>query len=70
MHLVNTIGQEIDDVTARVVLDNCLRGNLLSENSVKLMYSAISTPVMREIPVILRDIVRAAILKQMLMAEI
>lgn len=70
MHLVNTIGSEIDDVTARVVLDNCLRGDLLSENSVKLMYSAVSSPVMRQIPVALRDSVRAALLKQMLMSQI
>lgn len=70
MHLVNTIGHEIDDVTARVVLDNCLRGNLLSETSVKLMYAAISSPVMREVPVVLRDTIRAALLKQMLLSEV
>ena len=70
MHLVNTIGNEIDDVTARVVLDNCLRGELLNENSVKLMYSAVSSPVMRQIPVVLRDSVRAALLKQMLLSQI
>ncbi len=70
MHLVNTIGNEIDEVTARVVLDNCLRGELLSENAVKLMSSAVSSPVMREVPVILRDCVRAAILKQMLLSQI
>ncbi len=70
MHLVNTIGSEIDDVTARVVLDNCLRGELLNECSAKLMRAAISSPVMREIPVPLRDSVRAASLKQMLMSQI
>ena len=70
MHLVNAIGGEIDDAAARVILDNCCRGGLLSQATVKLMYSAISTPVMREIPVQLRDTVRAAALKQMLLSQI
>ncbi|MBO5908426.1 MAG: CtsR family transcriptional regulator [Clostridia bacterium] len=70
MHLVNAIGCEIDDTTARVVLDNCLTGNILSEVAVRLMQAAISSPVMREVPVIVRDSLRAAVLKQMLLSQI
>lgn len=70
MHIVNIIGSDIDDAAARVILDNCLRGGLLGESAVKLMYSAISSSVMREIPVILREPIRAAILKQMLLSQI
>ncbi len=70
MHLVNSIGDDIDDATARVVLENCCNSGVLSKKTVKLMYSAISTPVMREVPVILRDTIRAAILKQMLLSQI
>ena len=69
MHIVNTIGSDIDDVAARVILDNCCRGGLLSEDSVRLMYSAISSSVMRQIPVVFRDTLRAAILKQMLLSQ-
>ena len=70
MHLVNSIGEDIDDATARVVLQNCCNAGLLDESRVKLMYSAISTPVMRQIPVLLRDNIRAAVLKQMLLSQI
>lgn len=70
MHIVNTIGPDIDDAASRIILDNCMRGGLLSEESVRLMYSAISSPVMRQIPVIFRDTLRAAILKQMLLSQI
>ena len=70
MHLVNAIGKEIDDATVRIILDNCCNGNILTESTAKLMYSAVSTPVMREIPVVLRDVVRAATLKQMLLSQI
>ena len=70
MHLVNSIGEDIDDATARVVLENCCNAGVLSKKTVKLMYSAISTPVMRQIPVVLRDPIRAAVLKQMLLSQI
>ena len=70
MHLVNAIGSEIDEATVRVILENCCNGGLLSDGNVKLMYSAVSAPVMREIPVQFRDSVRAAALKQMLLAQI
>lgn len=70
MHLVNAIGCEIDDATMRVILENCCNGGILSDNTVKLMYSAVSIPVMREIPVAYRDNVRAAALKQMLLSQI
>lgn len=70
MHFVTSIGSEIDDATVRAILDNWCNGGLLSESTAKLMYSAVSIPVMREIPVALRDGVRAAILKQMLLSQI
>ncbi len=70
MHIVNTIGDEIDDGLARVILDNCCRNGLLETQTVKLMYSAMSSSVMRHVPVMFRDGIRAAILKQMLLSII
>lgn len=70
MHLINTIGVSLDDVTARVMLENCIHGNLFDESTVNLMYSAISSSVMRHVPVQFRDNIRAAILKEMLIATI
>ena len=70
MHLVNAIGSEIDDATVRIILENCCNGGVLDDGTAKLMYSAVSTPVMREIPVPFRETVRAAILKQMLLSQI
>lgn len=70
MHIINSVGNEIDDVATRVILDNCVAGGLLKKDTARLMYSAVSTPVMRVVPVILRDTLRASILKQMLLSEI
>ena len=70
MHLIYSIGSEMDDFTARIILENCCNAGLLDEKTVKTMYSAISTTVMRQVPVIIRDDLRAAILKQMLLSQI
>lgn len=68
MHLVNTLGPDLDDATARIILDNCHRSGLIDEKVAKLMYSAISSSVMRGVPVILRDELRAVILKNMILS--
>ncbi len=70
MHIINSIGDRIDSLSTRIVLENCLETGLLSREVVRLMASAVSEKVMQEIPPILKDSVRAAILKQMLLTQI
>lgn len=70
MHIINSIGPEIDDIAVRVILDNCVNGGILKQDAAKTMYSAVSSAVMRQVPVIFRDSLRAAIIKQMLLSVI
>ena len=70
MHIVNIIGKELDDNTARVILDNCRRGGLLTDAAARLIYSTISSQVMSNVPVGLRDALRAAAVKQMLLSQV
>ncbi|MDD4699901.1 MAG: CtsR family transcriptional regulator [Oscillospiraceae bacterium] len=70
MHIINSIGDLLDQATARVVIDNCLHNSLISSEAAKLMSSAISIVVMRQVPINLRDTIRAAVIKQMLLAQI
>ncbi len=70
MHLINTIGDSLDDVTTRVMLENCIHRNLFDSKTAKIMYSAVSSAVMRQVPVELRDKIRAAMIKEMLIATI
>lgn len=70
MHIVNIIGKELDDNTARVILDNCRRGGLLTDAAARLIYSAISSQVMSNVPVGLRDALRAAAVKQMMLSQV
>lgn len=70
MHIINSIGPEVDAATARVITENCVHNQLFSEEAGVIMDGALSSTAFREIPPELRDRVRAAILKQMMVTQI
>ncbi len=70
MHIVNSIGESIDNISTRIVIENCLETGLVSRETARIMAAAVSSAVMSSVPVIYRDSVRAAILKQMLLSQI
>ncbi len=70
MHIINSIGDRIDTMSARIVIENCLQSELISNETARVMYAALSNNVMRSVPVILQDSLRAAILKEMLLVQI
>ncbi len=70
MHIINSIGDSIDMLSARIVIENCLQSSLIDTKSAKLMSAAISNNVMRTVPVAFQDYLRAAVLKEMLLVQI
>ncbi len=70
MHIINSIGDSIDTMTTRIIIENCLEVGLINSDSANLISSALSNNVMQCVPVELRDTLRAAILKQMLVSLI
>ena len=70
MHIINSIGETLDSMTARIVIENCLQAGLISTETARLMASAVSNTVMQKVPPIFKDSIRAAILKQMLLTQI
>lgn len=70
MHIINSIGDTLDEITARVLLENCMHGGLLDAGTANTIAAAISYPVMHRVPVELRDILRAVLVKQMLITQI
>ncbi len=68
MHIINSIGDTIDALTTRVVIENCLETELIDRKQAKLMYAAVSNSAMQSVPPILRESLRAALLKQMLLS--
>jgi len=67
MHTVNAIGNRVDANTATALLANLLRNDVINEKDAKLIMSATGANALRPANPIDRDILRASILKQMLM---
>ncbi len=65
MHIINSIGDSIDSLSTRVLIENCVETALIDKENAKIMAAAVSNNVMRAVAVEGRDFLRAAILKEM-----
>ena len=70
MHIINSIGEEIDAMSARILIENCFQSGLIDKVSARLMDAAISKNVMHSLPPEIRASVRASILKEMLLIQL
>lgn len=68
--LINSIGDEIDERTARANIYNCNYQNLIEDRAAKMMASAMLESNFRGIPQPISNSIRAKQLKQMLLAYI
>jgi len=66
MHTVNTIGTRVDINTAVALIANLRRGDAISESEAKMMLAAVGNNALRPVLPENRDVLRASILKQML----
>ncbi|NMP37065.1 MAG: CtsR family transcriptional regulator [Clostridiales bacterium] len=67
MHLVNSVGEAIDENTCRAHLYNLTYQKLLAPETASLIMAATANSSYREVPQEYRDRLRAAIFKQMLL---
>lgn len=70
MHIINSIGITLDPSSARIIIENSLQSKLITKQSADLMQAAVSNTVLRQIPPEYREYYRAAVIKQMLLAQI
>ena len=70
MHTVNALGGAVDQRTAAALLENCVASGVLEERLAHMMLAGVSDQALRPVDPAGRDIVRAAILKQMLLSAI
>ncbi len=70
MHIINSIGDSVDAMTTRITLENCIESGIITPSTAKLIAAAVSGSVMQTVSVEMRDNLRAAILKQMLLTQI
>ena len=68
MHVVNSVGSEIDEKSCRSHLVNLVYRDLLTDHDAKLILAATGDKSLRSLPARERDSVRAAIFKQMLLS--
>ena len=68
MHLINSIGDKIDEKACRANLQNLHARGLLSDEEVSVMYAALRDNTYRDLSPDARDRVRASVFKQMLLA--
>jgi transcriptional regulator CtsR len=67
MHTVNAIGERVDINTAAALIANLRQSEVINDDEVLLISSAVSGNALRPARPIERDALRASILKQMLM---
>ncbi len=67
MHLINSIGSQIDEKVCRANVVNLFDRGLLSDEQARLILAATADKNYRTLPENLRDSLRAVILKQMLL---
>lgn len=70
MHIINSIGETLDPMDARVLIENCRQSSLIGESAAALMSAAVSGSSMARVPQEYREYLRAAIIKQMLLTQI
>lgn len=70
MHIVNSIGDTLDKATAEIMINNMYNQSIIDLQTARLLASALSERVFKEIPRDLKDILRARIFKNMLLTII
>ncbi len=67
MHIINHIGEQIDAGSLRIILNNLYQQQAIGETAYRLIAAATTDRCFASIPPHLRDTVRAAVFKNMLL---
>ena len=70
MHVINSLGDEVDLPSARAILSNLVQSGALEENMGRVLLAAVGDKALAAVPKEKRDCVRAAILKQVLILQV
>jgi len=70
MHVINSLGQQLDLPSARAILSNLVQSGALEEDLGRTLLTAVGDKALRSVPRELRDQVRADILKNVLILQV
>lgn len=66
-HIINSIGEEIDEYSCRIMLQNLVCDKILTQKECKIMLSALLDSNFRGLPSQIKQRIRAVLLKTMLL---
>ncbi|MBQ2943250.1 MAG: CtsR family transcriptional regulator [Ruminococcus sp.] len=70
MHIINSIGNELDNITAQIMINNLKSASIINDEAARLLLSAGAERTLGAVPPLLRDKVRASLFKNMLITMI
>ena len=70
MHVINSLGDQVDLSSARAILSNLVQAGALEENTGRSLLAAVGDKALRAVPQEVRDTVRADIMKQVLILQV
>ena len=70
MHVINSLGGRVDLPSARAILSNLVQSGALSEDIARVLLAAVSDKALGAVPREFRDMIRADIMKQVLILQV
>ena len=70
MHVINSLGDQVDLSSARAILSNLVQAGALEENTGRSLLAAVGDKALGAVPREVRDTVRADIMKQVLILQV
>ena len=70
MHVINSLGKQVDLPSVRAILSNLVQSGALEEALGRTLLAAVSDKALLAVPREVRDIVRADIMKQVLILQV
>ncbi len=70
MHVINSLGEQVDLPSARAILGNLVQSGALEEDLGRTLLTAVGDKALRAVPREVRDQVRADILKNVLILQV
>ena len=67
MHIVNSVGSSLDELSANIILENLCANGMISQEVTKIITAGVSERVLSQVPKSLRNTVRATVFKNMLL---
>ena len=70
MHVINSLGNQVDLPSVRAILSNLVQSGALAEEIAQVLLAAVSDKALGSVPREYRDMIRADIMKQVLILQV